>query len=280
MKDIDSPITIALPDAIHEVAKSFAAQHSEQARQIYLNTLAVYAVQTYLHWFDIQSDLEQSDSWRSNAQALFQARDLFLPGIGRLECCAVLPGTDEIPAWDSHIESVGCVIVQIDQRSNQAALLGFVPIELESFSRSELRSLDDLLIHLDWMESGRLIQLRQWLTNTVELGWREAVSRSTPARSIQRIKPIDLGEQAIDLQIQITPAQDLNISIRVSAQGDDYLPEGLRLLTLDEAGTVQAEKQAKVANRWIEQKMVRRAGERFGITVALGEMEITENFMA
>ncbi len=298
MNEIHSPITIALSHTIHELAKSFAAQQLTLAkgRQVYLNTLAIYAVHTYLQWLNIDTDIDQSDSWQSNTQILFNATDLVLPGIGRLECCTVLAGeTIAALPWDVHSDSIGFVVVQVDQQPNQAALLGFLPLNPATIPPSEisladLRSLDDLILHLDWIESGRLIRLRQWLENTVELGWQEPVTRSVPSRSateqpISRMKQIELDEQAIDLQIQIltTKTQDLNVSVRLSVPQEDtdaYLPEGLQLLILDDTGATLMQKQANAVNRWLEQKIVRKAGEQFGITIKLGETTVTENFMA
>jgi hypothetical protein len=282
---------------MHELAKSFAARQLTPAkgRQVYLNTLAIYAVHTYLQWLNIDTDLDQSDSWQANTQVLFNATDLILPGIGRLECCAVLADATSVAlTWDVHSDTVGYVAVQVDQQPDQAALLGFLPIDPVITTSSEtplteLRSLDDLILYLDWIESGKLNRVRQWLENTVELGWREPATRSVRSRAttgqlISRMKQVELEGQAIDLQIQVmtTKTQDLNVTVRLSVPQEDAdacLPDGLQLLILDDAGATQRQKQANAASRWLEQKKVCKANERFGVAIRLGEATITENFI-
>ncbi|PHM06717.1 DUF1822 family protein, partial [Nostoc sp. 'Peltigera malacea cyanobiont' DB3992] len=52
---------------------------------------AVYAVHSYLKWLNIETALNQGDSWHRGLRAIFDVADLVLPGVGKLECRPVLP---------------------------------------------------------------------------------------------------------------------------------------------------------------------------------------------
>ena len=87
-------LSIPLTLAAHHQAQLFYQQHPNplKAKQVYLNTLAVEAVQTYLSWLDIATSLQTSDSCDPIMQTLTDVADLGLPERGRLECRSVLPG--------------------------------------------------------------------------------------------------------------------------------------------------------------------------------------------
>ncbi|TAF70580.1 MAG: DUF1822 family protein [Oscillatoriales cyanobacterium] len=144
-----------------KLAKSFQEQYESpaKARQVYLNTLAVYAVDTYCQCLGIETDLEASDSLNPVMQTLMDVADLEITGIGKLECRPVLP-TDEncyIPAdtWENRI---GYVAVEIDESSREATLFGFYPTinpleMMEQVSCESFQPLEALIDHLDRIES-------------------------------------------------------------------------------------------------------------------------------
>jgi len=144
-----------------KLAKSFQEQYESpaKARQVYLNTLAVYAVDTYCQCLGIETDLEASDSLNPVMQTLMDVADIEITGIGKLECRPVLP-TDEncyIPTdtWENRI---GYVAVEIDESSREATLFGFYPTinpleMMEQVSCESFQPLEALIDHLDRIES-------------------------------------------------------------------------------------------------------------------------------
>jgi Protein of unknown function (DUF1822) len=92
---LSDAIQVPLGIDAHAFARKFAAEQIdlEKKRQVYLNTLAVYAVHSYLNWIEIESDLGRSDSWDALMRRTGTARDLYLPEVKeKIECCPVLPG--------------------------------------------------------------------------------------------------------------------------------------------------------------------------------------------
>ena len=144
-----------------KLAKSFQEQYESpaKARQVYLNTLAVYAVDTYCQCLGIETDLEASHSLNPVMQTLMDVADLEITGIGKLECRPVLP-TDEncyIPAdtWENRL---GYVAVEIDESSREATLFGFYPTinpleMMEHISFDSFQPLEAFLDHLNRLET-------------------------------------------------------------------------------------------------------------------------------
>ena len=58
-------IKVSLSPYAHSYAAQFAAEQTtpRKGKHVYLNTLAVYAVNNYLKWLNIPSNLAQSDCW-------------------------------------------------------------------------------------------------------------------------------------------------------------------------------------------------------------------------
>lgn len=144
---------VPLIQEAHQIAEKFSPQQNNlpKAKQVYFNTLAVYAVRFYLRCMKIETDWEKSDSWDFIMQAFLDVADLVLPGIGKLECRPVLPGSQSvyIPP-DVSFERVGYVAVQLDRSLRTASLLGFLETvpEEEEFSLNQLQPLEDLPKHL------------------------------------------------------------------------------------------------------------------------------------
>lgn len=125
-------LTVPLDSSIHCQAQEFFKQQDtlQEAKQVYLNTLAVSAVNSYLGHRGIETDLEQSDSYKPSMQSM-DTGDLFVTGIGALECRPVWSGEDviQIPSGACFSNSgyiIGYVAVQLDGALQEARLLGFV----------------------------------------------------------------------------------------------------------------------------------------------------------
>lgn len=142
--------TVPLSSKQHHLAEQFCYRQSnkEKAKQVYLNTLAVFAVDFYLRCMMIETDWEASLSWDLVARTLIDVADLDLPGIGTLECRPVLPEQQvvQIPS-EVRSDRIGYIGVRIDKSLQKATLLGFsktAPLTGE-LHISELQSLEDLL---------------------------------------------------------------------------------------------------------------------------------------
>ena len=175
MNPTTTPLTLTLPLPVraHQLADRLRQQqsHPNKGKQVYLNTLAVFAVHASLQNLGIVTDLEGSDSQDSVLASLSDVADLVLPAIGRLECRAVLPAATTVhiplPVWD---DRVGYVAVQLAADLRQATLLGFVPqVATEELPLDQLLPLGELLNHL---ESLQTINLSQWFQEAVTGAWK------------------------------------------------------------------------------------------------------------
>ena len=175
-------INISLDRKAHEKAQHLAAQQKtvSQGKQVYLNTLAVYAVSYYLKWLQIESDLEECD--RSlDLLPTGNSADLLIPDCGRLECRSVLPQEKylTIPAQATE-ERIGYVAVQFAEDLNRVQLIGFLPSvaptsESLHIPLEKLQSLELLLQKISQPIAQRTksksVNLGQWWSKIFEPGW-------------------------------------------------------------------------------------------------------------
>ncbi len=169
-QSLPMPIT---PKAIH-LAWQFASAHNhpQKVEQIYLNTLAVLAVQDYLQILDIETDLTECDSCNHVIRMFEDVADLYITGLGKVECRPIisanqqaengnktsgdLPESCPIPI-EAMEQRIGYIVVEIDEDQKEARLLGFSPIaETAELVLSDLGSLDDFLIHLEYLSESKV----------------------------------------------------------------------------------------------------------------------------
>lgn len=171
--------TVPLSFEAHSLAEQHRRQHAQpqKAKQVYLNTLARYAVDFYCRCMGFETDWEMSDSYNPLMQKFMDVADLNVKRlgqlVGKLECGPVLPNASvlKVPpeAWNDRI---GYVAVQLDQSLKQAILLGFAPNVAHQegiIALDELRSLGDFPFYLSKFP---LVNLRNWLEGIFEAGWR------------------------------------------------------------------------------------------------------------
>ncbi len=309
LDSITFPVTLSWE--AHHLASQFA-QHQhlpEKAQQVYLNTLAVYAVKFYLQCMEIETNLEASDSWNPVMQTLMDVADLEIPNLGKLECRSVLYSSQvvEIPAevWDDRI---GYLAVQFDEAQKEAKILGFVEkVATEELPLSKLRSLEEFINYLETLNPVHsIVQLNQWLQNTFEAGWQTVEAllgtsseklayrwiKSNPLKdesieSVKRAKLIDLGLElggkSVALLVAVAPTseQTMNIRMQVYPAGEEtYLPPNLKLALLSEAGETLRKVESRSLDNFIQlPRFICNPGERFSIQVALAHVSLTENFV-
>lgn len=129
--DYQKSVTIPLQEKAHDWARKFASAQTsvEEKKRVYLNTLAVYAVHTYLNWIQVETDLENSDSWNLAANAFFDVNDLDLPNTGKLICCPVLPNEDSFAPPELLLpDSIAYIPVKFQEVLNEVEILGYRPI--------------------------------------------------------------------------------------------------------------------------------------------------------
>jgi hypothetical protein len=320
MNSLSQPLnfTVPLGEEAHQLAQQFR-QHQrspQKAKQVYLNTLAVYAVKFYLQCMEIETNWEASDSYNPVRQTLMNVADLEIPNVGTLECRPVLPSspTVEIPSevWE---DRMGYVAVQLDQSLRKATILGFVDqVAAEEVPLSQLHSLEGLLKKLSQSQSVQpvnslvkeRVNLGQWLHNIIDTGWEtvealfappqaqlatnfrnplriKATTSETSPQGVKRGKLIDWEQESspVALFVGLTPTDspELDISVEVCPTGSqDFLPHELTLLVLDEKGEAVMQAQSRGTKR-IQLEFSGVPGEQFGIKVALGDMSVTEAFV-
>ena len=187
MNTTETPFLVPLGKEAHQAASQLAIEQStpQKGKRVYLNTLAVFTVHTYLKWLQIETDFSLSETWKSSLAAAFYATDLVIPGIGKLECHPILPGETNLTLNPTiNTDLIGYVAVKFDENLDKGQLLGFIPaLEASEFpeqiSISNLKPLDNLLdcIPDSFDDVNTLnfkippINLSNWLDNIFEIGW-------------------------------------------------------------------------------------------------------------
>ncbi len=311
-------LPLPITQGARRTAQQFASQqhNADKAEQVRLNTLAVLVMQDYFQLMDIPTDLPASDSWNPVMRATTDVADLELPGVGRLECrpvrphaaaCAVPPET-----WD---DRVGYVVVQVNESSEEAQLLGFVPAAAaEDLPLVDLRSPEDLLDHLYDLKlaaipantvvtqlSGavaatgrRLANLGEWLQGAIDEGWQTVESVLNPSQlspayafrtrrtAVRQAQRIDLGSQAIALVVDVSSVTSNETEVRLQlhpTDGQNRLPNGIQLIVLDASGDRVIDAQSTGTEDFVELQIEGTPGERFSVQVALNNTRITQEFV-
>lgn len=232
-------ISIPIPQLARQTAQEFAQEqpNQEKARQVYLNTLAVQVVNTYLRMLDIPTDLEASHSWNSIGRLCADVADLHLTKVGHLECRPFRTGegTCFVPpeVWDNRI---AYVIVQLDQACKEGTILGFMPRVTSSvLNITQLQPLQALLDHL---HESKVVRLRQWLEGIYEAGWQtieelSGASSSALAFRSRRVRGIELDTPEKIRQV-------ISHLFASQSQGDRSQPEPLTITSNSEFTAVLA----------------------------------------
>jgi len=322
MNSTETPyINVPLGREAHAIAGQFAAFQAtqEKGKQVYLNTLAVYAVHSYLKWMEIEANLSQSDSWHPGLQSLSDVADLVLPDIGTLECRPVLPGeiTVRIPPQATE-DRIGYVAVQFSESLDEVQLLGFArPVnaskEPQQIAIANLQPLDVLLDYIPETSTSTLpVHLSRWFENIFEAGWQTVEALFSPqaanpalsvrnahqlgeintensAAGVKRGKLINLGIQVagnpVALVVTLIPAEtdeEVDMRLQVYPAGSQiHLPQSLQLIVLDETDETfpELEATARSADNCLQLEFSGQAGEQFSVKLALGDVSITQIFL-
>ena len=297
-------LTFTVPLGITDfrVAKQFSSQQKlpAKARQVYLNTLAVRAVNFYCHCLKVETDLEGSYSWDINLRILMDVADLVVKHSGRLECRPVLSGEDvcqfPLEVWSDRI---GYVVVEIDEAAKEAKLRGFVKeVETEELPLSKLPDLEDLVDFLHLAKTKEKLEplLNQHWDATEKIlvsSGRKRVDRKSVRSSeikVSKAKSIKLKERELALIIEMEQESDekFKIIFEVRPLGEiKSLPPGLELALLSPSDKLLTSKQAKPGDNLLEIKAsmqleklesLRQRGKLYTVEVKLKGESNRENF--
>ena len=296
------PIKILLDKNAHRYAKQFATQQANPAKgkQVYLNTLAVYAVHKYMKCFPIETTLAQSDCWQPEMRAMFDVADLILPNLGKLECRWLLPEAEviDIPP-EVREDRLGYIVLRFEEELKQAELLGFISgkeinYDTESINLTQLQSLDTLFDTINRLK--QQINLRQWLSGFFTSDWQpvetimagkiaRSLSNNTGIATISRGKEIQWQINSLDekiilvLKISENSAKDIDLCLQLYPErGKNNLPAGLSVKVLDEAEDTCLSATTKVNDDWIQLEFACQQGEIFKIEMELEGVSMVEKF--
>jgi hypothetical protein len=295
-------ITVPLSFEAHAIAQGCYEQlaNVQKAKQVYLNSLAIYAVDYYLRLMDFETDWANSDSRNPIMLKLMDIADLDLKQIGKLECRPVLVNAEvcKIPpeVWEDRL---GYVIVELNPSLKAANILGFSVIAQPEISLDQLESVEALLNTLVTLEQKNVCQtptinLRDWLNGRIEDGWQQlenllAAPQQELAFGFRNTmslgwgKKVDLGLKLLDnpmaLVVTLPNAAEaeMSVAMQVHPMEQMYLPEGVELSISDELG-VQFSTQSREADNFIQLKVSAEPGETFQVTVIYGDEQMTQEF--
>jgi hypothetical protein len=187
-------LPLPITSAARRKAQEFASQQPtpEKAEQVRLNTLAVHVVNDYLQLIGFPTDLSKSDIWQPLLRLSADVADVFVTGIGRLECRPLQKHREScyIPP-EVLSDRIGYVVVQIDESFLEATVLGFSKtVTSEELPLNQLQPIEDLIDHLHqpqvieetateaetepitYTTNTTKVNLSQWLGNIFETGWQ------------------------------------------------------------------------------------------------------------
>ncbi|MGG6293992.1 DUF1822 family protein [Leptolyngbya sp. AN02str] len=308
----DFSLPLPITQSAHHLATQFAQRQStpHKATQVLHNTLAVCVVNDYLHMMGIETDLTASDSWNPVLQTMADVADLHIPGVGRLECRPMVaqrsrPTMCPVPpeVWGDRI---GYVVVEIDEATRQAEILGFVPtVEDEFLPLHHLQAPEDLMDHLASLRVPAVVRqagaafnsVSQWLQGSIDAGWQTLESLLNPPQAeyafrgaiaplqdqvpgVRQAKLVELDVPLVLVVAATSNAQgEVDILLQVHPMNGVTLPAGVGLQVLDELGAVFQSVQSRTADDYIQLQIGGAPGEVFQVQVLLGDRQVTESFV-
>jgi Protein of unknown function (DUF1822) len=306
--------TVPLSFEAHALAQHYQKRQflPLKAKQVYLNTLAVYAVDFYMRCLGFEVDANQNDSRNSMIVKMMDVADLWVKQLGRLECRPVLPDAElfQIPP-DVWSDRVGYVAVQMSHTLKEATLLGFTQTAMAEVPLSNLRSFSEFPAYLHQLQQApttpspadSTVNLGRWLEGVVETGWQtiEAIlgiekphynivpSRSmTPLKTdIKRAKLINFGMQLADQAVVLSLAVGANSHETATVLVQLYpgpdsprLPPRLKLVMISESGETLQEVCSRGHDNYIQLKAFTGVpGDSFSIQVSFGNVSVSEDFV-
>lgn len=303
----ETALTMMITTQDHQAAQVFYSHHKDarKGRQVYLNTLAVRAVDRYLKYFGIQSDVERSASFDLVSQHLLDTGALHIPEVGNIECRPVLSPADTVYVPEEvQSDLLGYVIVRLDSELEAVTLLGFLrKVEAEYIALSNLQPIEEIL-EIVAPIPGIVSTLGNWLQNSIESGWQvvdELLRSSQPTfafrsktgalapgatnpKDVVRGKLVTLTSQkpanSLLMVVGVCPyhREELDIWVKVFPTGaDTHLPYDLELKLLDDEDIALMQAQSRETET-IGLQFRGTVGDQFSIQISSSNDTHTEYF--
>lgn len=289
--------TVPLSGADFKLAQKFSREQkdADKSKQVFLNTLAVLAVNFYCQCLKVGTNLEESIIGHYNRRILMDSADLKIDVLGKLECRPVLPNENicYVPSevWS---DRVGYVVVEIDEEAKKAILVGFVEqIETNELPLAQLPDIDNLVDLL------LLAKNKQFIERIFAKNWDEdesakilndkqkkLVCRDSPALStidksitstLHKAKYITLRGQKFILSVEITPTKEGKFQLLVEVESSKKIPSDLNLKLLSLSDQTLKANPTK-GGHYISLQYTLQLGESFQIQVKRAEEIHTEQF--
>ena len=291
--------TVPLSGADFKLAQKFSCEQkdADKSKQVFLNTLAVLAVNFYCQCLKVETNLEESIIGHYDRRILMDSADLKIDVLGKLECRPVLPNENicYVPSevWS---DRVGYVVVEIDEEAKKAILFGFVEqIETNELPLAQLPDIDNLLDLL------LLAKNKQFLERIFAKNWNEDESAKilkdkqesfvcldNPAlptidksitSPLYKAKYITLKRRTFILFVRITPTKEGKFQLLVEVESDrgEKIPSDLNLKLLSLSDQTLKANPTK-GDHYISLEYTLQLGESFQIQVKRAEESHTEQF--
>jgi Protein of unknown function (DUF1822) len=295
--------TVVLTNDAHEISRQSVRGISSRvkAKQVYANTLAVYAVNYYFQCLGFEPDWLHSASRDPLSIQLMNVADLEIKGIGKIECIPVLTDAPtenldrieecQIPPESEH-DRVGYLPVQINEDLTEATILGFSTQKSGIIQLDRLKDLEYAIEYLTNLEQPAIVRLREWLNGLVDSAWEPLDRILNPNQlrlhyrgAVNRGQKIDLytsngmTSSTLAIDVKHTNAdRELDVLVQVYPTRQNELPAGVKLTIIDDTETMMTA-ISKVGDNWIQLNFTAMFDEEFTIKVGLENSEVIKKFV-
>ena len=295
---------IYLPSAAHTLAEELAREQitPEKSKSIYLNTLAIYAVELYLQTLDIATNFSEGD-WRNPLwRSLLDTADLVIPHVGKIECRPILSTDANMSTPGTSEEVVGYMAVQFSESLESVELVGFAAAAIvngnHQIALTSLQPIEDVLDQLT-----PVVRLWQWVKGMADSSWQVVDSliedaatqirdlaaepemafrfrQRTDDDSMRRFREITVSHDRLRLIIERIPQENttkIQIVVKVCPLSDTALiPPDLQLIV--SAGETTLKPVGRDVGNFIEKRFTGEPGERFNLRVVQGDAAFMESY--
>lgn len=266
-----------------------------------LRKLAFHAVSYYLRCMAFDVDQQYSDSQERILFHLLEGTDIYVRGIGRLECCPVnkTDTTYKVPI-DAREGRLAYVVVEIDEHYQEAQIIGFFPTPLpesKTLLLNQLYPLSDLPQYLYHSIPLHLSQLWSWaqtqltnLSNTFAnpfMDWyifpEFSSSMRTHDEQVQFSKHIQLDSLNLIIKFCLTPKMNdsLRVDLWIESEDKKTLPSNTQLIILNDQGqTFQQLSATGDSFSLAAHPFSAIRDEQFAVKLSYGQVQHMERFVA
>ncbi len=286
-----------------QLAGQFASQQptEDKARRVYLNTLAVCAIDNFLRIMGVPTNLKAGDSWNPAVRFAADIADLTITGVGRLECRPSIDRVTEVYPVppEACSDRIGYTVVHFDETQMEATLLGFVPtLNDDKIRLRDLQPIDKLLVHLARLKAKvqiapSIVALSRWIEGVFEDSWQALETLFAAPhpefafrlkhQSVKRAKSLNFEHSpssiALTVALDTTNTPKIELLVGLYPLERTYLPPRLKLVLLDEEEKVVMEAETRHENQNVQFEFRGETGDRFSVRVELGEDSIVESFV-